>query len=42
MPITAVQKRFNLLDRSGVQLLADCEAQGIESKAARLAVLPAR
>ena len=28
-PIAAVQNRFNLLDRSGVQVLADCEAQGI-------------
>ncbi|MEU4474296.1 aldo/keto reductase [Micromonospora sp. NPDC023888] len=28
-PIAAVQNRFNLLDRSGVQILADCEAQGI-------------
>jgi pyridoxine 4-dehydrogenase len=28
-PIEAVQNRFNLLDRSGVQVLADCEAQGI-------------
>ncbi|WP_405584893.1 aldo/keto reductase [Streptomyces sp. NBC_01190] len=28
-PISAVQNRFNLLDRSGVQVLADCEAQGI-------------
>jgi aryl-alcohol dehydrogenase-like predicted oxidoreductase len=28
-PIAAVQDRFNLLDRSGVQVLADCEAQGI-------------
>lgn len=28
-PIVAVQNRFNLLDRSGVQVLADCEAQGI-------------
>jgi len=27
--IAAVQNRFNLLDRSGVQVLADCEAQGI-------------
>jgi aryl-alcohol dehydrogenase-like predicted oxidoreductase len=24
-----VQNRYNLLDRSGVQVLADCEAQGI-------------
>ncbi|MYU47532.1 aldo/keto reductase, partial [Streptomyces sp. SID7803] len=24
-----MQNRFNLLDRSGVQVLADCEAQGI-------------
>jgi pyridoxine 4-dehydrogenase len=24
-----VQNRFNLLDRSGVQVLADCDAQGI-------------
>ncbi|WP_237404493.1 aldo/keto reductase [Actinacidiphila reveromycinica] len=28
-PVAAVQNRFNLLDRSGVQVLADCEAQGI-------------
>jgi aryl-alcohol dehydrogenase-like predicted oxidoreductase len=28
-PIAAVQNRFNLLDRSGVQVLADCEAQSI-------------
>ena len=28
-PIAAVQNRFNLLDRSGVQVLADCAAQGI-------------
>ena len=28
-PIAAVQNRFNLLDRSGVQVLADCEAHGI-------------
>lgn len=28
-PITAVQNRFNLLDRSGVRVLADCEAHGI-------------
>jgi len=28
-PIAAVQNRFNLLDRSGVQVLADCEAAGI-------------
>jgi pyridoxine 4-dehydrogenase len=28
-PIAAVQNRFNLLDRSGVHVLADCEAQGI-------------
>jgi len=28
-PIAAVQNRFNLLDRSGVQVLADCEADGI-------------
>ena len=28
-PIAAVQNRFNLLDRSGVQVLADCEAKGI-------------
>lgn len=28
-PIAAVQNRFNLLDRSGVQVLADCERQGI-------------
>jgi pyridoxine 4-dehydrogenase len=28
-PIAAVQNRFNLLDRSGVQVLAACEAQGI-------------
>ena len=28
-PIAAVQNRFNLLDRSGVEVLADCEAQGI-------------
>ncbi|WP_250853834.1 aldo/keto reductase [Streptomyces malaysiensis] len=27
--IAAVRNRFNLLDRSGVQVLADCEAQGI-------------
>ncbi|MFE3169935.1 aldo/keto reductase [Streptomyces sp. NPDC059224] len=28
-PIAAVQNRFNLLDRSGVQVLADCETQDI-------------
>src|SRR3954453_11983985 len=28
-PIAAVQNRYNLLDRSGVQVLAECEAQGI-------------
>jgi pyridoxine 4-dehydrogenase len=28
-PVAAVQNRFNLLDRSGVQVLADCETQGI-------------
>ncbi|XNL81153.1 aldo/keto reductase [Actinomadura madurae] len=28
-PIAAVQNRFNLLDRSGVEVLADCESQGI-------------
>lgn len=28
-PIAAVQNRFNLLDRSGVEVLADCEAQDI-------------
>lgn len=28
-PIYAVQNRFNLLDRSGVQVLAECEARGI-------------
>jgi aryl-alcohol dehydrogenase-like predicted oxidoreductase len=28
-PIAAVQNRYNPLDRSGVQVLADCEAQGI-------------
>jgi aryl-alcohol dehydrogenase-like predicted oxidoreductase len=28
-PIAAVQNRFNLLDRSGVQVLAACETQGI-------------
>jgi pyridoxine 4-dehydrogenase len=28
-PIAAVQNRFNLLDRSGVGVLADCAAQGI-------------
>ena len=28
-PIAAVQNRFNLLDRSGVQVLADCEAQDV-------------
>ncbi|WP_308162717.1 aldo/keto reductase [Nocardia alni] len=28
-PIAAVQNRFNLLDRSGVQVLADCEEQQI-------------
>ncbi|AGZ40943.1 aldo/keto reductase [Actinoplanes friuliensis] len=28
-PIAAVQNRFNLLDRSGVQVLTDCETQGI-------------
>lgn len=28
-PIAAVQNRFNLLDRSGVQVLANCETQGI-------------
>jgi aryl-alcohol dehydrogenase-like predicted oxidoreductase len=29
-PIWAVQNRFNLLDRSGVEVLADCETQGIK------------
>lgn len=28
-PIAAVQNRFNLLDRSGVQVLADCEARDV-------------
>jgi pyridoxine 4-dehydrogenase len=28
-PIFAVQNRFNLLDRSGVRVLADCEEQGV-------------
>ena len=28
-PISAVQNRYNLLDRSGVQVLADCEAHGV-------------
>jgi pyridoxine 4-dehydrogenase len=28
-PVAAVQNRFNLLDRSGVQVLAACEARGI-------------
>jgi pyridoxine 4-dehydrogenase len=28
-PIAAVQNRFNLLDRSGVQVLADCEAHDV-------------
>jgi aryl-alcohol dehydrogenase-like predicted oxidoreductase len=28
-PVAAVQNRFNLLDRSGAGVLADCEAQGI-------------
>ncbi|OBI94317.1 aldo/keto reductase [Mycobacterium sp. 1245805.9] len=28
-PVAAVQNRFNLLDRSGVEVLADCEAQRI-------------
>jgi aryl-alcohol dehydrogenase-like predicted oxidoreductase len=28
-PIAAVQNRFNLLDRSGVEVLADCEAHSI-------------
>ncbi|MEU2198947.1 aldo/keto reductase [Isoptericola sp. NPDC019482] len=28
-PVFAVQNRFNLLDRSGVQVLAECEVQGI-------------
>lgn len=28
-PIAAVQNRFNLLDRSGVEVLADCEDHGI-------------
>ncbi|MFJ8148713.1 aldo/keto reductase [Streptomyces sp. NPDC096048] len=28
-PIAAVQNRFNLFDRSGVQVLADCEDQGV-------------
>ncbi|MFI6348927.1 aldo/keto reductase [Streptomyces sp. NPDC050560] len=28
-PIAAVQNRFNLLDRSGVQVLADCEEHGV-------------
>jgi aryl-alcohol dehydrogenase-like predicted oxidoreductase len=28
-PIAAVENRYNLLDRSGVEVLADCEAQGI-------------
>lgn len=28
-PITAVQNRFNLVDRSGIEVLADCERHGI-------------
>ena len=28
-PIAAVENRYNLLDRSGVEVLADCEAHGI-------------
>jgi aryl-alcohol dehydrogenase-like predicted oxidoreductase len=28
-PIAAVQNRYNLLDHSGVEVLADCEAHGI-------------
>jgi len=28
-PIAAVENRYNLLDRSGVEVLADCEAYGI-------------
>jgi pyridoxine 4-dehydrogenase len=28
-PVAAVQNRFNLIDRSGVEVLADCERQGI-------------
>ena len=28
-PISAVENRYNLLDRSGVEVLADCEAHGI-------------
>ncbi|TRW89134.1 oxidoreductase [Mycolicibacterium sp. 018/SC-01/001] len=28
-PVAAVQNRFNLLDRSGVEVLADCEAEDI-------------
>jgi aryl-alcohol dehydrogenase-like predicted oxidoreductase len=28
-PIAAVQNRYNLLDRSGVEVMDDCEAQGI-------------
>ena len=28
-PIAAVQNRYNLVDRSGVEVLADCEAHGI-------------
>lgn len=28
-PITAIQNRFNLVDRSGIEVLADCERHGI-------------
>ncbi len=28
-PITAIQNRFNLVDRSGIEVLADCERYGI-------------
>lgn len=28
-PITAVENRFNLVDRSGIEVLADCERHGI-------------
>ena len=43
--IAAVQNRFNLLDRSGVQVLAECEARGIlitpAASASRVTVSPA-
>jgi len=37
-PIAAVENRYNLLDRSGVEVLADCEAHGIEVVTAAVAL----